>query len=163
MQINQIRLIPVEITDQTGAATLNLTEQGIPASLAMLMPVAERTDALAHVVRPAPGLARVEVKTQGLHLAPLPWNGTSQPITIKLMAVWLADDGGKQTVAKTWSLPAGLSHVIEHNMSTRQFVETIKDGNGDPMFAGVTVLDDQSIRIDLTEAVPVEVAIIFFK
>lgn len=161
MNQNHVRIIPLSITDLSGAAVLDLQAQGI-ASGALVVPVVERADAMAHALRVSPAQVRLQVTTYGRTIAPQPWNGLDEPITVKAMAVWVIEDDAldREQVARTWALPAGLSHVIEHNMGTRLLIESVKSLEGS-IYAGVTILDENRIQIDLTEAVPVTVSIVF--
>lgn len=161
MNQNHVRIVPLPITDLSGTATLDLSSQGI-APGALVVPVVERTDAMAHVLRQSATAVRVQVTTYGRTVAPQPWDGLHEPITISAMAVWVveADDLQHEQVARSWDLSAGLSHVIEHNMGTRRLVEAVTGPDG-PIYAGVTILDENRIKIDLTEAIPVSVNVIF--
>lgn len=158
MSTNRTRIIRLQIDDTTGAAILDLSQQGIDAS-AIVVPVLERWDATAHVIRQAPSVVRVQVMTIGRTLAPLPWDGRSEPLEIHALAAWEQEEGGEQTTV-AWELPAALTHTIEHGMGTRTMVESIKV-DGQAIDAAFTVLDENRVRIDLTEAAPVTVSIVF--
>lgn len=97
--------------------------------------------------------------TLGRTVAPLPWDGLSEPLAIHALAAWELAEGGEQTTV-AWELPAALTHTIEHGMGTRTMVESVK-ACGQAIDVAFTVLDENRVRIDLTEAVPVTVSIVF--
>ena len=162
MNQSYVRIIPLTIETVEGTAVVDLAEQGIDLA-AMLVPSVDRTDAVVHVMRPTPSTARVQVTTYGRTIAPLPWNGLREPITVRLMAAWQVPttDQNREQVAKVWTLEAGLSHTIKHDLNTRRMIESIRGAAGETVYAGLTVIDENTIRVDLTEAVPVTVSVMF--
>lgn len=160
--INRTRIIPITIGTISGEAELDLASQGIAGS-AVLVPVVERDDATAHIIRTGPMAARIKVKTYGRHIAPIPWDGMTEPVTVRVMVSWNVSDEipGYRTIAQQWDFDPGLSHIIQHNLNTRLMIESIRSGE-QTLFAGFTVLDENRVRIDLTQAVPVTVSILFF-
>jgi len=48
--------------------------------------------------------------------------------------------------------PPTLEYVVNHNMQTTQFLESIKDQNGSKIFARVDILDENNFLIKFTAA-----------
>lgn len=162
MIINHLRILPLTVGNISGEVDLDLSAQGM-APDAVLVPVIERDDATAHVIRTGPATARIKVKTHGKHIAPIPWDGMSEPITVRVVAHWIVQDEipAYRTIALKWDYAPGLQHIIQHNMNTRLMIESVKSGD-QTIYAGFTVLDENRVQIDLTEAVPITVSILFF-
>lgn len=158
MSQSHSRIIPLQIADLTGSAVLDLFSQGISSS-AVVLPVVERADATAHVIRQSLTSVKIQVLTHGRTIAPLPWDGFTEPLTVKALATWTVSDD-TYLASRTYALDGALSHVIEHGMGTRNMVESIRS-RGEAIFAGVTVLDMNRIQIDLTEIAPITVSIVF--
>lgn len=59
-----------------------------------------------------------------------------------------------------FSTPA-LTHSVEHNKNTTQFLETIFSEDGDKMFARIEIVDENRFDIHLTEALPCRVDALF--
>ena len=51
--------------------------------------------------------------------------------------------------------------VIQHNMNTRNFVESLTDFNGNRFYASVEILDQNSFKVNLTEASSGSVNVVF--
>ncbi len=155
--MNRTRTIRLQI-DVNGSASIDLDSQGIPSS-ALIVPTLERWDATAYITRETPSLVRAQVMTIGRTIAPMPWNGLIDPLELRVLAIWEEDSGSEQK-AMAWELPSQLTHTIYHGMGTRNMVESIKS-DGQSIDAAFTVLDENRVRIELTEAMKLEVSIVF--
>ncbi|MFW9605131.1 MAG: hypothetical protein ACMV0I_00960 [Pseudomonas sp.] len=155
--MNRTRIIPLQI-DVTGSATIDLYSQGIPTS-ALIVPTLERWDATAYITREKPSVVRAQVMTLGRTIAPMPWNGIIEPLELRVLAIWEEDVGNEQKTM-AWELPAALTHTIYHGMGTRNMVESIKS-DGQAIDAAFTVLDENRVRIDLVEAMQINVSVVF--
>lgn len=89
----------------------------------------------------------------------MPWNGLIEPLELRVLAIWEEDSGSEQK-SMSWELPSQLKHTIYHGMGTRNMVESIKS-DGQSIDAAFTVLDENRVRIELSEAMQLEVSIVF--
>lgn len=110
----------------------------------------------------------IEVKTQGMHFLPQPWPH-DEPINLKIiLAVMperiIAPSNIGNAVSFSVQLPVGMEHVVQHNMGSTKFVESVVsiDG-GEKQFALVQAIDDDNLRLTLTEPMAVQLSAIFVK
>jgi hypothetical protein len=156
---SHIRIIPLNINDLSGEAEFDFVKHGVP-HYAMAVPMIERADATAHLKRETPTRCRVLVTTYGTTIAPIPWDGLFNPITVRMMVAWNHNDDGREQAVKSWDFEPAREHIIRHNLGTRDFIESVR-ADGQAIFAGITVLDENSIKIELTEAQAISVSVIF--
>jgi hypothetical protein len=60
-----------------------------------------------------------------------------------------------------YEFPSGLRWVVRHNMGTTRFRETLMTNTGDRFYAKVSIIDDNSFQIDMTQEVTGYVDVIF--
>lgn len=108
----------------------------------------------------------VAVKTQGMHFLPQPWPH-DEPINLKIiLAVMPEKIIAPSNIGNAFSiqLPAGLEHVVQHNMGSTKFVESVVSiDSGEKQFALVQAIDDDNFRLTLTEPMAVQLSAIFVK
>lgn len=110
----------------------------------------------------------VAVKTQGMHFLPQPWPH-DEPINLKITLAVIPEkiitpSNIGNTLSFSVQLPAGLEHVVQHNMGSTKFVESVVSiDSGEKQFALVQVIDDDNFRLTLTEPMAVQLSAIFVK
>lgn len=110
----------------------------------------------------------VVVKTQGMHFLPQPWPH-EEPLNLKIiLAVMpekiIAPSNIGNALSFSVQLPAGLEHVVQHNMGSTKFVESVVSiDSGEKQFALVQAIDDDNFRLTLTEPMAVQLSAIFVK
>ena len=63
---------------------------------------------------------------------------------------------------KTYSFPdSALRWVVNHNLSTRDFVASIRNSNGDVIYTNIKIVDENSFWVDFTEATSGKMSVTF--
>ena len=77
------------------------------------------------------------------------------------VSVFQQNTGPQNNNIKHFDFIESIEWVVQHNMNTRFFVERITDSQGQQIFAKVTVIDNNSFVIKLTEAISGSVDVMF--
>ena len=75
---------------------------------------------------------------------------------------WVPKVTGSSTlITQRFQFTDSLVWLVEHNLNTVKFHETLTDENGDKFYAKVTIIDENSFEINMTEAMSGFVDVIF--
>ena len=82
-------------------------------------------------------------------------------VNTKGITVEGSDDENSLAI-KTYSFPnSALRWTVTHNLSTRDFVASIRNSNGDVIYTNIKIVDENSFWVDFTEATSGKMSVTF--
>lgn len=170
--VDAINQAPVTVTIKRTVSS----PVGVAAiALADLAPSQARSIQVSHVKAGSPSVGvswqveddalHLELRSQGVHFTPQPWDALRDPVEVTIAASYLrpAISAEQAPDIRPYStvLPAGLEHIVKHDMASTRFIERVVSLDGSQQFAMIDAIDGNQLRVTLTEAIPVRLDVVF--